>query len=239
MRKISSQIPIGVMCAILGFTAMYQFKSVDSKNISDLSLEDKQEVILELDRLKKEKDELFEKNEELSKKLDEIEKSAVDKGNLDKITKESLDKTRRILGQDETRGEGIKISLTLKSPLVIGQNPNLIKEHELTHIINLLNFSGAEAISINDFRITQQTGIKNASNFIWIGEEGRLSSIKPIEIKVIGNINNLKKGITFPGELEFGSLINYDYTIDEVLDLKIEKSNASLKSDYLKKSEGE
>ena len=47
MRKFSSQIPIGIMCAILGFTAMYQFKSIDSKNISDLSLEDKQEVILE------------------------------------------------------------------------------------------------------------------------------------------------------------------------------------------------
>ncbi|MGL5576843.1 MAG: DUF881 domain-containing protein, partial [Sarcina sp.] len=205
MKKISSQMPIAIMCAILGFMVVYQLKSIEAKNSSNLSLQDKEEVMIEIDRLKKEKEDFMKKNTELAKKLDQIEKNAVIKGELDKTTKESLDKTRMILGQDEVIGEGIKITLTLKSPLVIGQNPNLINEHEVTHLINLLKFSGAEAISINDYRVTQQTGIKNASDFIWIGEEGRISSLKPIEIKAIGNINDLKKGVTFPGELEFGA----------------------------------
>ncbi|MGL4451469.1 MAG: DUF881 domain-containing protein [Sarcina sp.] len=235
MKKISSQMPIAIMCAILGFMVVYQLKSIEAKNSSNLSLQDKEEVMIEIDRLKKEKEDFMKKNTELAKKLDQIEKNAVIKGELDKTTKESLDKTRMILGQDEVIGEGVKITLTLKSPLVIGQNPNLINEHEVTHLINLLKFSGAEAISINDYRVTQQTGIKNASDFIWIGEEGRISSLKPIEIKAIGNINDLKKGVTFPGELEFGALINYDYSINEMKTMKIEKSNVALKSEYLQK----
>lgn len=239
MKKISSQMPIAIMCIVLGFMVVYQLRSIEAKNSSKFSLDDKEEVMLEIDRLKTEKEELVRKNKELENKLDEIEKVAVAKGEIDKTIKESLDKTRMILGQDEVIGEGVKLTFILKSPLVIGQNPNLIKEHELTHLINLLKFSGAEAIAVNDYRVTQQTGIKNASDFIWIGEEGRISSLKPIEIKAIGNVNDLKKGITFPGELEFGSLINYDCTIDEVSNLKIEKSNVALKSDYLETDEEE
>ncbi|WP_297519142.1 DUF881 domain-containing protein [uncultured Clostridium sp.] len=237
MKKISSEISIGIVCAALGFMIVYQLKSIDNKNSSGLNSSDKEEILLEIDNLNSEKEELATKNKVLSDKLDEIEKKAVVEGDVDKSIKESLDKTRMILGQEDVQGEGITVTLTLKSPLVIGQNPNLIKEHELTHLVNLINFSGAQAISINGYRITQQTGIKDASNFIWIGDEGRISALKPIEVKAIGNINSLKQGIIFPRQLEFGDLINYDVKIEELKNLKIEKSNVALSSDYLKKSD--
>ena len=239
MRKKSSQIPLGIVCAALGFMVVYQLKGTELKNASGLSTSDKDEIMLEIDNLKSEKEELIIKNEELANKLDTIEKDAVTDGEVDKVMKDNLDKTRMILGQEDIEGEGIVISITLKSPLVIGQNASTIKEYELAHIVNLLKFSDAQAISINDYRITQQTGIKNASDFIWIGEEGRISSLKPIEIKAIGDINKLKAGVIFPGEMEFGALGNYDYKIEEVKNLKIKKSNTVLASDHLKKSDNE
>ncbi|MGL4761550.1 MAG: DUF881 domain-containing protein [Sarcina sp.] len=239
MKKKSSQISLGVVCAALGFMVVYQLKSTTMRNSSGLSKSDKEEIMLEIDNLKSEKKELTAKNANLSKKLDEIEKSAVEVGEVDKMMKDNLDKTRMILGQEDIEGEGIILSITLKSPLIIGQNASYIRDYELAHIVNALKFSGTQAISINDYRITQQTGIKNASDFIWIGEEGRVLGAKPIEIKAIGDINKLKAGITFGSEMEFGNLRNYDYKIEEVKELKIKKSNVVLATDYLKKSEEE
>ncbi|MGL4655309.1 MAG: DUF881 domain-containing protein [Sarcina sp.] len=239
MKKISSQIPIGIMCTVLGFMVVYQLRSIEAKNSSSLSLSDKEEVMLEIDGLKIEKEELVKKNKELADELDEIEKNAVAKGELDKSIKESLDKTRMLLGQDDVVGEGIKLTLTLKSPLVIGQNPNIVQEKELVHLINILKFSGAEAISINDYRITGQTGFKNAGDFIWVGDEGRLWGQEKIEIKAIGNVEKLKKGLVFQVELEFGALINYDNKIEEVKNLEIKKSNVALQYNYLKNAKRE
>lgn len=238
-RKLSSQISIGIVCAILGFMSVTQIRAMKKKVKTDISAKDKEEITLEIENLKKEKEELIKVNKGLSEKLNKIEEAAVSEGELEQKTKDDLDKTRVLLGEEDAQGPGIILYLNLKSPLVIGQNVNYIREYELTHIINLLNFSGAEAISINGYRITQQTGIKNASDFIWIGDESRISPSKSIQIKAIGDINKLKKGIVFPGEMEYGSLINYDYKIEEKKDLTIEKSSQVLSSEYLKKVEDE
>ena len=229
MKKKYIQLAIGSICTIVGFLMVSQFKILikDSLNMTD-----KEEIMIEIDNLKNEKSELEKKNANLSEKLNKIEDTAVDKGNISKEVKESLDKTRMIIGEEDVQGHGIILSINIKSPLVVGQNADTIKEYELTHLVNLLNFSEAQAISINDYRITQQTGIRNASDFIWVGD-GRVSSIKPIEIKVIGNVEKLKGGIIFPGEMEFGSLVNYDYKIEESDDVKIKKSNKPLESNYL------
>ena len=229
MKKKYIQLSIGSICTIVGFLTVSQFKILTKDS---LNMTDKEEIMFEIDNLKNEKNELEKKNANLSEKLNEIEDTAVDKGNISKEVKESLDKTRMIIGEEDVQGHGIILSINIKSPLVVGQNADTIKEYELTHLVNLLNFSEAQAISINDYRITQQTGIRNASDFIWVGD-ARVSSIKPIEIKVIGNVEKLKGGIIFPGEMEFGSLVNYDYKIEESDDVKIKKSNKPLESNYL------
>lgn len=238
MKKKSSQISIAIVCCFLGFITITQFKSLRLKG-SSLSSSDKEEILLELENLKKEKEDLKKKNADLSNKLNSLEEVAASDGEVGQAIKDNLDKTRMMLGQEDVEGSGIIINLNLKSPLVIGQNASTIKESELTHIVNLLNFSGAQAISINGYRITMQTGIKNASDFIWIGDEARISSYKSIEIKAIGDINKLKKGVTFPGEMEFGALINYDYSILEQEDITINKSNHPLENNYLNKVDKE
>lgn len=234
-KKLSSQISIALVCAILGFMSVTQIKGMRKKMNSDISAKDKEEILIEIENLKKEKEELIKVNSGLSEKLNKIEETAVNNGELEQKTKDELDRTRVLLGEEDAQGPGIILYLNLKSALVIGQNINYVKEHELTHIINLLNFSGAEAISINGYRVTQQTGIKNASDFIWIGDESRISPSKSIQIKAIGDVNKLKKGIVFPGEMEFGALVNYDYKIEEKDSITIEKSSHALTNEFLKK----
>ncbi|MGL4991329.1 MAG: DUF881 domain-containing protein, partial [Sarcina sp.] len=207
------------------YSIIYKIIDIENKNIKIKNLENK-----EIESLREERDNLLKQN---SKLINELKNEYSGK---DSVNSEDI---RGLLGEEDVQGDGIILKLNLKSSLVIGQNADILKEKEIIHILNLLNFSGAQAVSINGYRITQQTGIKNASDFIWIGEEGRISSVREICIKAIGDIQTLKQGIIFPGEMEYGALINYDYEIEEKEKLTIEKSKYSLKSNYLNKSKEE
>ncbi|MGL4739604.1 MAG: DUF881 domain-containing protein [Sarcina sp.] len=236
MKKKKSQVSLGIVCALCSFLVISQFKTIKSKNINNISSGDKEEMMLELEGLKQEKQELLAKNKTLKESIDRIEEQAVSEGQVEKEVKDLLDKSRMILGEEDVKGEGIILYITMESPLLVGQNATTIRESELTHIINLLKFSEAEAISINDYRITMQTGIKYVNNAIWIGDEGRISPNEPIVIKAIGDIDKLTNGITFSNEMKFGSLINYRYVIEEKSEVAINKSNEGLNSEFLSKA---
>ncbi|MGL5634968.1 MAG: DUF881 domain-containing protein [Sarcina sp.] len=237
MKQKGSKVSLGIVCALCSFLVISQFKTIKSKNINSINSGDKEQMMSEIEGLKQEKQELLAKNKTLKESIDRIEEKAVSEGQVEKEVKELLDKSRMILGEEDVKGEGIILYITMESPLVVGQNATTIRENELTHIINLLKFSEAEAISINDYRITLQTGIKYVNNAIWIGDEGRISPNEPIVIKAIGDIDKLTNGITFSNEMKFGSLINYRYVIEEKVQVTINKSNEGLNSEFLSKTE--
>ena len=238
MKKLSSQIIIGIVCAMLGFLLTYQFKVINNKEKSIIENYNQNDIVAEIDSLKKEKEELQKNNDSLSKRLKEMEDAAASKGDVNNQIKEQLDKTRMILGDEEVKGPGIVLTITPKSPLLTSKDPQYISEREIIHILNLLSFSGAEAISVNDIRITPQTGIKNASNFIWIGNNERISTRDSLTIKVIGNQDNLIKGIDFPGEMDYGALGgSYDYKYEKKDNIVIPKTTQKLSSEYLNKVE--
>ena len=236
MKKLSTQIIIGIVCALLGFLLTYQFKIINNKEKNIIENYNQNDIMAEIDGLKKEKEELQKNNDSLNKRLKEMEDAAASKGDVNNKIKEQLDKTRMILGTEEVKGPGIILSITPKSPLLTSKDPEYISEKEIIHILNLLAFSGAEAIAVNDIRITPQTGIKNASNFIWIGNNERISPKEKLTIKVIGNQDNLIKGIDFPGEMDYGVLGgNYDYKYEKKDSITIPKTTQNLSSEYLKK----
>ena len=80
-------------------------------------------------------------------------------------------------------GEGVVVTLS-------DNEQQKIKASDLIVLINELKYGGAEAISINDIRITNDTEIAFIDNsYIIIGSEQRISS--PYVVKAIGNITYL------------------------------------------------
>ena len=74
MKKLTSQIFIAIVCAILGFLLANQFKVLNEKNKINSSTNNL-DIISEIESLKKEKEELVKRNEELTaevKKLEEV-----------------------------------------------------------------------------------------------------------------------------------------------------------------------
>lgn len=237
MKKSTSQISIAIVCALLGFLLAYQFKLLNKNNESKIENYNKSDVIAELDSLKKEKEGLQNKNNSLSEELKKLEEAASKEGNVGKEIKNQLDSARMHLGLVDVKGPGVTIKITPKTSIFGSSTDDMgrsITEEELIHIINLLWYSKAEAISINGYRITPQTGIKNSSNYIWIGTAGKVSPKEPITIKAIGDKARLNVGLNFPGSLDFGALQNYNCEVEQSDNIVIDKTTQTIKSDYLK-----
>ncbi|MDS0527305.1 DUF881 domain-containing protein [Clostridium sp. SHJSY1] len=238
MKKTASQIVVAIVCAILGFLLTHQFKVLSKTEDTNTSYNNSN-IMSEIESLKKEKEELTNTNASLSEELKKIEESATQEGQVEKEVKKQLDTARMQLGLVDVKGEGIVINITPKTN-IFGANSNNsstdLDEKELINIINLLWFSRAEAISVNDFRITPQTGIESSGNYLWVGSAGKVSPKEKIVIKVIGDKTNLNAGVKFQSSynLTTGSLANYDVDVKLVDDIEIDKTTQSLKSDYIK-----
>lgn len=238
MKLSRSQLFIALVCGLLGFLLAYQFKVLSNKNMeSNISNYEKNDIISEVESLKKEKDELIKTNTKLSDELKQMEETAAKDGDLGKDIKNQLDNARMHLGVVDVKGPGIVLTISPKTS-IFGSNPSDssrdLGEDELVHIVNLLWYSGAEAISINDIRITPQTGIKTAGNGIAIGSTGKVYPKDKIVIKAIGEKGRLNVGISFPGSLEYLALPNYNNEVKTEDDIFIGKTTQSLKSDFIK-----
>ena len=211
MKKVLSQVVVAVVCAFLGFLLTYQFKQLSIANSGNIDY-DSADILSEIETLKKEKED------------------------LQKIKKQ-LDNARMQIGLLDVKGPGIVITLTLKNS-VFGANGtqtvNTVSEEEIINIINSLWYAGAEAISINEMRITPQTGIKMAGSSISIGSAGRVDPNSEIVIKAIGDKSKLNLAVNFPGVLDYGALKSYNNDIKQMDDITIVKTTQSLRYEYIK-----
>ncbi|QGU95118.1 DUF881 domain-containing protein [Clostridium bovifaecis] len=233
MNRLRSQISVGVVCVLLGFMITYQLKSVMQQKKESDEKRNVAQITIEIEQLKKQKQNLEDKVNELQAQIKNYENAASSNNEMAKEIVKKLEDTRILTGNVDVEGEGVIIYLTPQSEFFGGgtEGPTII-DTDLIKIVNELNAADAEAISINDIRVTSRTGIRSASNYITINEE-RISPYKRITIKAIGNKINLKKTLEFPGVLDVGfdgCEVKYE-VVDKV---QINKYDKSLKLEYAK-----
>ncbi|ERK30865.1 DUF881 domain-containing protein [Clostridium intestinale] len=237
MKRLYSQIAVAIVCALLGFFLSYQFKLISSRE------ENKQQstyattdILKEVESLKAERDDVKKQNEDLQAQLKKLEDDAAKSGAVDMDIKKELDTTRMITGTVDVKGQGIILRITPKSDIFSSNKESAasLDELELIHLINSLWFARAEAISINDYRLTPQTGIKNSGSVVNIGSEGRVDPSKEIIIKAIGDKNSLDAALKFANTLNFQNLGSYKKEIEPSDEIVIKKSVKGLNSNYIK-----
>ena len=146
MKNFQSSVVIGIMCFFLSLGIAIQISSI--KNESTVVAKEKTENQL--------RNQVIELNENYNKELKNLEKTQKDLESLRNSASKSnanaaswsdqLTKINNCLGYNDVKGKGVKIEL---------ESGNLLK------ILNALNNSGAEAISINGKRITLYSEIVN------------------------------------------------------------------------------
>jgi len=234
MKKTTSQITVAVVCAILGFLLAYQFKVLSNKE-TNLQNANNSDIISEIEGLKKEKEELEKSNSELTQNLKNIEDKATKEGEVGKEITNELNNARMHLGLVDVSGTGLVITITPKNNIFNSNSSinNNLGDDELVHLVNILLFARAQAVSINGIRITPQTGIMLSGDYIWVGSE-KVSPAEPIVIKAIGDKKTLNVGVTFHGVLTYMGLVNYDVESKMTDDILIVKTTQSLKSEFVK-----
>lgn len=236
MRKSTSQVAIAIVCALLGFLLSYQFKLLNKSEKNNVNQENS-DIILEIEGLRKEKEELVQSNTILLDDLKKLEEEASKSGEVEGEIKKGLDNARMHLGLVDVTGPGITITLKPKTNIFGGSANDTsrgLSDIELVHIINLMWYSRAEAISINDIRITPQTGIAMSGDLIKIGIAGQISPKEEIVIKIIGDKRLLNIGATFQGTLDFGQLQSYNSEVKQSEEILIGKTTQSLRTDFIK-----
>ncbi|MDO4753701.1 MAG: DUF881 domain-containing protein [Bacillota bacterium] len=178
---------VGFACVLLGIFLALQYKYYSTNYLSDPTQYEK--MTAELNKLRAEKQALQIELEELEKKLDNITNSTSQESVYIENLKEDIQRYKAFLGLTKLSGTGIVI--TLDEPLSDG---GLAYDYRLIlELINELRASGAEAISVNEQRIT------NYSEIRLVGRQLNINYVPitvPYVIKVIGNYDTLNGAIT-------------------------------------------
>lgn len=229
MKKIKSQLSLGLICIILGFMITYQYrlsfsnkKVVDTRQISDLV---KQNEIL-----KKQRDELDVKVKEYQLKLDEIEKSVTSGSEAAEKLKVELDRLRILAGLTDVEGAGIVITIA-PAETIQSNIQNQIYATDILDIINELNSSGAEAISINEERYVGRTQIREAGSAIKINDS-KFNPQDKFVIKAIGDPNILEGAFKMPGNILEQNADRFTYKIERMDKITILKYNKKIEYKY-------
>jgi len=225
---------IGIICVLLGFMISYQFKMISKQNLATDTNTNTPEILTENEELKKSKVELQKKIDELDAKTVVYENDAKGRDEKSGVLYKELEETRILTGGTEVGGEGITVYITPKNDIFgSSAEEQRIYDSDLVHIVNELNAADAEAISINDIRLTSRSGIRNAGNAIIINDE-KISYSKRVTIKAIGKKDLLVSAISFPGAIPQTLNDSCTITMEKSDEIIIPKYNKAYKFEFAK-----
>lgn len=227
---------LALVFVLLGFLMAYQYKQLQDP-VKKLTVQETEDLFHEIEMLKEEKAALIENNNELTEELKSYEMAASSSNEANQLLKTELDHSRLLLGLVDVKGPGLTLSLKPTDPLLNPQTFSYLTDLELVYIINELKFAGAEAISINEKRITIQTGIKSSSNnsYILINDE-KVSPREEIVIKAIGDKNKLNSAVAFQGAMSYNALEFYDIRFQPVDELFISRYEKPFSTSFIEEA---
>ena len=193
---------LGVMCILLTASIIVQYKTIKNANTiigSNANSELKSEVLIWKERY----DETYKNLERAEKILEEEREKASQRDSKSSEAEEKLKIANSIIGAIDVKGNGIVLTVAdnaaaTNSNIGILDNISnyLIHDTDLIILVNELKNAGAEAISINDERITNTSSITCDGNVVLINNN-KISS--PFTIKAIGSPEALLGALQRPG----------------------------------------
>lgn len=201
MKKVVSQITLAVVFLILGYILTNQFKEI-SRN-ENVNTNNSGDIYNDIAKLKNQKINIQKKIDDYQSKMSEYETSVSNTNTQNQKILEDLKDSRISSGIVDAKGPGVVIDFILKND-ILDSNSNLyiINSNMLVVLVNKINTVGADAVSINDIRITSRTKITESGNSILI-DENKISPFKKITVKAVGNKDTLENQLNMQGAFTF------------------------------------
>ena len=221
-----------LVCIFLGFLLAVQFRTQERIS-KEFAYQREENLTSLLTQVEKERKDLETEVADLRKKLQDYEEgNGAKAGN---VIKEELANSMASAGMSGLQGQGLQITMKDSTKTIQpGEDPNvfLIHDTDILKIVNELKAAGAEAISVNEQRITAMTEIRCAGPTILVNSV-RLAP--PYVINAVGQSDTLLNAMKMPGGI-VETLLYYNISVDMVKkeNIKIPAYKGSMEFKYAK-----
>lgn len=220
-------VTIGIICFVLAYVMFMQFRTIEETNITQIENMRESELSEKLASWKEKYEEASLKLEETNVKLQEYKQKREANEEASELLDKELAQAQAIVGLTDVKGNGVIITYTEDTTTESGK----IRDSDLIELVNELKLAGAEAISINDQRITNMSEIINididGKKFILVNKK-RVTS--PYTIKAIGDPKYLESALTTK---TIGFVTRHDNaTVQRENNITINKYNGDIKVKY-------
>lgn len=240
MQKNKIAIILGIVCMILTISIAIQIRTIETATKTvGTGINDNSGLKDEFLKSQEEYNTAYKKLEEAEKRLEEVRNQATQNSETDSNTEAEIKEDRKLLGLTEITGQGFIIKLDdnreINGSEVLNVSDYLVHEGDLSYIVNELFNAGADAIAINDQRITSKTSILCDGNIIRIN--GEIVSV-PITIQAIGYPERMDYALNRPGGyLEILANAGVQVYVQKSEKITLPKYEGVYSSEYLTRGE--
>ncbi len=185
-KKIISAV-LGLMCFALTLGICIQWKTVTGTNsIAGENSSKDNELRAKVLRYKERYDNKYRELERAEEELEKERQNSTKNNRELEQKEENIKEANKIIGMTEVTGPGVIVTLSdskRDANTALNANELVVHDVDILSVINELKNAGAEAIAINNQRLTPNSGIICGGNVIEINGE-KVGA--PFEIKAIG-----------------------------------------------------
>jgi uncharacterized protein YlxW (UPF0749 family) len=220
---------IALVCAVLGFMLTMQFKVQQQVHRDNTEMLRADQLAQQLAQTEQERDKLVAERDDLLSQLRTLASSQTATRQL----AEQLELAQLHAGLIPVTGPGVVVTMDdSDQPRSPGENPNLyiIHDEDVLRVVNELAAAGAEAISINEQRLTGHSEIRCAGPVVTING---VRTATPLVIKAIGHPERLAQALTMAGGVvELLKPYGIQVSIKQEQNLIVPAYKGALKTEY-------
>lgn len=228
--KVVISIVIFFITVMLISLMFIQFRTVEESNLLGIETMREEELRQEILEWKTKYGEIDEKLQSNNEKIKEYTDIITNNKQASDLLDAELKEYNMLVGKTNVIGNGVVIKLSDTQYMSYTAS-------NLVYLVNELKYAGAEAISINNQRITNMTEIVSINEqYILVNGERIVS---PYEVKAIGNQEQFDKILNFPESGFIGDYKNKGYTIELNMQsgIRIPAYNQPIELKYIKEAE--
>lgn len=197
-------MPICGMCLVLGFMfAMVRVTGTNRTSRENFLRADQRtrvnESIVDIEAFEQATNEVKKLQDEKTRLENALSKNGED----GKVLNESLQEMKSFACLTSVEGPGVIVTLSdahrqdLTFGTQVSQNPDaIIHDRDVLHTVNELFSAGAEAVAVNDLRVSAVSSVRCVGNTILVND---VKIASPIHVRAIGDADTLYGAMNMPG----------------------------------------
>ena len=206
-------VTIAIMSLILVCVMFMQFKMVNQTDITQIEEMREDELQAALTEWKEKYEDAEKRLKETNQTIKDYEESLQSNQETKELVEKELAEAKKNFGITAVSGDGIIVTLT-------DNDEKTYQARDLVELLNELKAAGAEAISINDERVTNITDVVDISTRYILVNSNKISS--PYHVKAIGDRTYLRSALSIKnGYFDMKQKEGYSIDIQEKTNLKM------------------